>query len=316
MANLSKVIYICSAARCGSTVTDMFLGGHPAAASLGELNFLGKALALNEDCSCGTSLSACEEWQKVFRAIASERGFSPVDDPYRLRLWDARSRVLIDHAYQTPAYHAAFYFRRAWLGVRESLPAVFQKLVPIPPVLSRALANKMDLYRIIAENWGKSHVIDSSKNPWEAMELARRWPDRVKVVLVTRNGRGVYLSRRNSGFSRRVSVAEWMNYYRRAVPVLDRNLTSSQMLRMSYEDFARDPEAAGRRLCEFVGLEFEPAMLALNAAGRHMANGNDTRFSPGKGIRLDERWKSELVGDELAYFNAHGAVVNRLLGYE
>jgi hypothetical protein len=294
----------------------MFLGGHAQAASLGELNFLGKALSLREACSCGTALSECNEWRKVFDSVRSDKGFSPVDDPYRLRLWDARSRVLIDTSHQTPLFHAAFYFRRAWLGVRESLPHVAQKFVPIPPVLRRALANKMYLYQTIGEQWRKTHVIDSSKNPWEAMELARRWPDRVKVVLVTRNGRGVYLSRRGSGFSRRVSVSEWMNYYRRALPVLERNVSTEQLHRMSYEDFARDPEAAGRALCDFVGLDFDPTMLSLSAAGRHMANGNDTRFNPQKGIRLDERWRTELTGEELEYFNTHGAAINRMLGYE
>ena len=45
-----RVLYICSAARCGSTLTDMFIGGHSQATSLGEINFLGRAIGLNEEC--------------------------------------------------------------------------------------------------------------------------------------------------------------------------------------------------------------------------------------------------------------------------
>lgn len=39
----STVIYVCAAAHSGSTLSDMFLGGHSQIASLGELSFLGKA---------------------------------------------------------------------------------------------------------------------------------------------------------------------------------------------------------------------------------------------------------------------------------
>jgi hypothetical protein len=36
------VIYVCAAARSGSTLSDMFLGGHSRISSLGELSFRGK----------------------------------------------------------------------------------------------------------------------------------------------------------------------------------------------------------------------------------------------------------------------------------
>ena len=52
------VLYICSAARSGSTLTDMFIGGHSQTASLGEINLLGNAISLNAECSCGDKLSA------------------------------------------------------------------------------------------------------------------------------------------------------------------------------------------------------------------------------------------------------------------
>ena len=57
------VLYICSAARSGSTLTDMFIGGHSQTASLGEINLLVNAISLNADCSCGDKLSACMQWE-------------------------------------------------------------------------------------------------------------------------------------------------------------------------------------------------------------------------------------------------------------
>jgi hypothetical protein len=293
----------------------MFLGGHPQIASLGELNFLGKAVKLGELCSCGSTVSACQAWEKIYREIQRETGIYFPDTPYSYKLWDARSRVIIDHDYQNKLFHARFLFRRAWMGVRALLPSPFDRIVPIPPAYHSAIKNKMRIFRIISKIWGKRVVVDSSKNPWEAVELARRFPGQVKVLLVTRDGRGVYLSRRGSGFGREASVLEWSKYYQNAAPMLREKINSENLMQLRYEDFASDPESMGRKICGFIGLDYDPAMLDFSSGERHMANGNDTRFKSNKGIRLDERWRSELVGEELAYFERHGGSVNHMLGY-
>lgn len=309
------ILYICSAARCGSTITDMFLGGHSGVASLGEINFLGKAIKLGEACSCGDPVATCATWQRVYDALLQKTGTDVRNTPYAYRLWDARARVVIDHEHENTLFHARFLMRRAWLGVRDLLPPAMRSVVPIPPAYEKALHNKMQLFQLLADTWDKRVIVDSSKNPWEAIELVSRWPEQVKVILVTRDGRGVYLSRRSSGFDRGVSVREWMKYYRRAAPMLIKRLPQANLLQMRYEDFASDPEKMGRKLCEFAGIDYEPSMLVLDQGERHMANGNDTRFSPQKGIRLDERWREGLKGEELAYFELHGGPVNRMLGY-
>lgn len=313
--NQPKVLYICSAARCGSTIADMFLGSHSQVASLGEVNFLGKAIKRGEACTCGEPVVTCPAWQRIYDAIRNETGVNLPDEPYKHRLWDALARVAIDSTHQNALFYGQVYFRRIWLTMREALPIDVRLNFPIPPSYEVALHNKRKLYELLAKIWGKSVIVDSSKNPWEAVELATRWPEEIKVVLMTRDGRGVYLSRRSSGFSRRVSVLGWIKYYRRAAPMLLKRLPPSNLLQMRYEDLATNPEGLGRKLCEFVSLDYETSMLAMNKAERHMVNGNDTRFAPSKEIRLDERWRRQLVGDELAYFERHGGALNRVLGY-
>ncbi len=205
--------------------------------------------------------------------------------------------------------------RVAWLALRARLPGVAGHRWPLPPSLDLALDNKLALYKQLATTWGRSVLIDSSKNAWEAIELAKRAPDRVLVLLLMRDGRGVYFSRRRSGFSQRESLRGWKSYYRRFVPLLDCELPASQRLVVRYEDFARDPASVGRVVCERLGLTFDPAMLGLEAGARHMVNGNDTRFAPARGIRLDERWRTELEAAERAYFEQHAGDLNRRLGY-
>jgi hypothetical protein len=110
-------------------------------------------------------------------------------------------------------------------------------------------------------------------------------------------------------------VNGWLNYYRRALPLLESHIDPSSLLKIRYEDLASDPEKTGRDLCDFSGISFESQMLDLSSATRHLVNGNNTRFSPGKGIRLDERWRTELHGIELDFFERMGGDMNRRLGY-
>jgi hypothetical protein len=312
-----RALYICSASRSGSTLTDMLLGGHPDVASLGEVNFLGKAIALGEGCSCNEKVCDCPAWSMVYERIREGQGIDMLANPYAFRLWDARAVNKIDPTHQTRSRLLGILARKVWLETRERLPQELRRNVPLPGRLEKALSNKSVLYQTILDTWSKSLVVDSSKNAWEVVELYRRWPDRVKVVLLSRDGRGVYLSRRKGGRDPHASVRGWVHYYRRALPLLEASLPSDALYRLRYEDLAADPEHTMRALCDFAGLPYAAEMLDLPHAVRHMVNGNDTRFAPQKGIRLDERWRNELTSEDLGYFTRHGgAAMNRRLGYE
>lgn len=308
-----KVLYVCSAARCGSTLTDMFLGGHPQATSLGEVNFLAKAIRVGERCSCGALVRDCPDWQAVFKRLAPW-GFDP-QQPYRFRLWDAVAWTYVDQAHQTRGFLAGVRMRKSWMALRDLLPEGVRSHCPVPPAYEQALVNKMRLYEAVAAAWDKEVVIDSSKNVREAVELYRRDPDTVRILLVTRDGRGVYLSRRSSGRDREESVRGWLSYYGRALALLEKHVPAEARMQLKYEDIASAPRRAGETLCDFVGLRFQESMLQLDGAVRHMVNGNATRFAPGKGIKLDERWRQDLQPAELSYFDGRGGRMNAALGY-
>lgn len=293
----------------------MLLGGHPRAASLGELNFIGKAIAIGELCSCGAKVSECPEWGKVFMAIRARRGVDFLESPYAYRLWDARGAVMKDCNHQTRAFMAAVKLRGAYYDTCNLLPTPLRNLLPLPPSYIEAIQNKIQLYDTILNAWGKSVVVDSSKNIREAIELYKAAPDRVRIVLLTRDGRGVYLSERTSGFSQAQSLATWKRYYRRALWLVEQNLPTQAVIRLKYEELAANPAAAARALCSHLRLDFLPQMLELGVHTRHLVNGNDTRFRAGSAIRLDERWRRDLSGEDLAYFSAHDDGLNQRLGY-
>jgi hypothetical protein len=117
-----------------------------------------------------------------------------------------------------------------------------------------------------------------------------------------------------------------------------------------YEQLATDPEATLRDLCQAVGIDFEPQMLAYWEHDHHHVMGNggtrslifrhrmeqaeqkdqrlERRMVQAKqhyahqyydrsdiGIRLDERWKRELSPEQLAAFQRIAGDTNAALDY-
>lgn len=311
-----RYCFICSAVRSGSTFCDLLLGGHSQTASLGEFSFMAQALALGEKCSCGSTVADCASWSKVFDRIQRERSIDLRATPYAMRQWDTKATVVIDREMQTPAYMCARKLRAAWMHFRFSQTSKVQRLLPLPTSLKAGIGNTFYLYDIVREEWGRKVVIDSSKNVHKALAMYQRNPDAVRIILQTRDGRGVYHSRRTSSFSRRDSLEGWRRYYQRALPLLQENVKPAHLIKLRYEDLTANTEQTLKQVCDLLSLPYEAGMLHYSAGTRHVVNGNTTRFSRDRGIRLDERWKTELVGDELAYFMRHGRDLNQSLGYE
>lgn len=307
--------FICSAARSGSTLLDMLIGGHPRAVSLGEFSFLGKALALNQECSCGDKLATCGAWTPIFERVRDERGVDLRKNPYALSQWDTRAATLIDKAQQTKLYLAGSKLRSFLCDARFALPPGHALRPPLSPRLSQGCDNTAYLFDTIASAWDKDVLVDSSKNIHKALAMYERTPRQTRIVFLTRDGRGVFYSRRSSGFSRERSVEAWRRYNERALRLLYRRVVPTQLLHLKYEELVGDVEGQMKRLCDFLELDFHPAMLDLGSGERHVFNGNDTRFSRDQGVRRDERWKTGLASDELAFFMRRASALNIRLGY-
>lgn len=308
--------FICSAARSGSTLLDMLIGGHPRAVSLGEFSFLGKALSLGQECSCGTQVADCPAWSPVIERIARERGVDLRRQPYALWQWDTRAGTLIDRHQQTRAYLFGSKIRSLVCDLRFGLPPGHGLRLPLPARLARGCDNTDYLFDAVAAQWDKDVLVDSSKNVHKALAHYERAPDRTRIIFLTRDGRGVFYSRRNSGFSRERSMQAWDRYNRRALRLLPARVKPEHLLQLKYEELVADVPGTLARICALLGLDNDPAMLDLNAGERHLFNGNDTRFARERGIRRDERWRTGLVDDELAYFLRHGSRLNARLGYQ
>jgi hypothetical protein len=106
---------------------------------------------------------------------------------------------------------------------------------------------------------GKRIIVE--KTPSSAMmwrKIKRAWPD-ARFIFLLRHPGAVTESwdRARPRRTRETVIAEVTRY----LTAVDRARSRNDGLTVRYEDVTADPEREMRRICEFLGIDFEPAML-------------------------------------------------------
>jgi len=319
---MQKFVYIVSSPHGGSTLLSHVLGKHPQALNLGEVSFVPKLLAMGELCSCGVELRKCESWGSIFANYASIVGYDLRHDPYEVNLGDApkdrRGAGLIDKGQQTRLRFLAMKVRGALdtISVLHAPQSLGLKNVALPSV-SRGVENTLALYETALLVSGKQIVVDASKMPRKAAHLYAARPEQVRIIHLTRDGRGVVASRRKY-MDVSHAAERWAHYHKLSLRLLQRWVPDKHRLRMSYEEFVTNSEGSLQSISEWLGVEYAQQCLVFdNAAKSHAAGGNPARFELDGGIRgVDERWRESLTEDELTAFEKVAGLQNRAFGYE
>jgi len=164
------------------------------------------------------------------------------------------------------------------------------------------------VFEVFAASEGKQGYGD--KTPGYVVqipELGDMFPE-ARFVHLIRDGRNVALSyiERPWGPS---TVGEAAMYWRSRVSrgrEAGKALGSGRYLEVSYEDLVNDPETVVRRICEFLSLEFEPAMLQYQeAAERFIASSHQPEAftalvrPPTSGLR---DWSTAMDPADIALF--------------
>ena len=155
----------------------------------------------------------------------------------------------------------------------------------------------------------------------EAQALGRP----VRVIQLTRDVRSWVHSESRRGVARHRrggtvgwrSMLRWWRINRRWEQRLNRS--GCVAFRLGYEELALAPEQALRKLCAWLEVDFDPAMLqpGLNS-NSHIVSGNRMRFDPGQSqaIRYDAAWlSSSALSLRLAPLIPSVAQLNRRLVY-
>lgn len=301
-------VFICSAGHSGSTLLDMMLGSHPQCESLGELVHLPMDMAMNRNCTCGEPMQACGLWPEVMRRM----GVDPALDPYALDLGYVMAKVGDKrrtsrmHHFMTRPKNALKYAELAygldWLSV-------------LTPRFTQGIVNALSIYDHVRDITHKGIIVDSSKHYLLAAGLYKSKPDSTRIVVLVRDGRGVFYSNLKRGFARRYSLNTWRNHYLRTLDVLDRHVPVDHRITVHYEDLVSNTRNTLERICTFLGIDFMESMLDFRSVVHHNVNGNDMKYSSGSELRLDQAWKSQLKADDSDYFEKHAGALNRRFGY-
>jgi len=309
-----KCVYICSAGHSGSTLLDLVLGSHSRIESLGEISFLPQNLAINLKCSCGKPVRECEVWKAIVARLSERSGTDLMQNPYALHMGNhLRAFVTIDRAFQTPLF---LMRRRLILGLNYLRYRFgWDFLAPLVRSTDHGIANNFAVYDAARAVMQVDTVVDSSKSYLKAVGLYRHDPQAVRVILLTRDGRGMLYSNMKRDRERAKSVTEWVHQYERALSLFGRHIDPAHLLQVKYEDLAADPPRELERICGFLGLPFEPGMLDFSSVPHHSTDGNDIRFLRTFEIRLDTKWQQGLSPEDLRYFERRAGALNRKLGY-
>lgn len=307
------VIYICSAGHSGSTLLDMLLGTHSSIFSLGEISHLPKNIALDTVCSCGKQIKNCVFWQLVANDIKQHKSIDILATPYNFDLGYFNAAVVIDKKTHTKFNRLIERFKQGtnYLDLRLSVE-VFDKLFQSR---RRATINNFLLYETVSRIGKCGFVVDSSKSYIKAVNLYKHDPKKVRIIVLSRDGRGVMQSNIKRGYDRGKSVREWKRFYTRAFPLLKRHIPDEHIFRVKYENLAMQPEVELKNLCNFIGVKFEPEMLNFLSKVHHITNGNDMRFSKSSEIRFDAEWHKNIKSTDAIYFEENAGDLNRDLGY-
>lgn len=222
-----------------------------------------------------------------------------------------------------PAAAAAF-LRRVWEHPRVRLWGIAESPPAVPLDLTHA-----DAYRFAVEAPFRAYARMNEKERWadktplylaHVDELAEVWTDARFVVLV-RDGRDVALSLLGVPFGPN-NVWAAAHFWARGIDlgVTAEKRHGARVLTIRYEDLVTDPATHVERLCAFLGLAFEPDMLAIEHTDSSKVlkdqAGWFTNVWAGINRSAVGKWKTEMSPRQQRVFDQVAGPQLERMGYE
>jgi hypothetical protein len=306
-----KVLFLAGKGRSGGSLLANLLGQLPGFFNVGELNRLWDGgLVNNYSCGCGAPVRECPTWQAILNEADALLGDSPL-----VPLADAR--IDRDQA-AVVRWPKLVRLLRARVDRRDRWRA-----------LDRYTTASAAVYRAITVVTGARVIVDSSRLPTEPIALGLVPDVDVRLGHVVRDPRAVVYSwKRKKAWTDR-DTGEHMPRFGATfttVSWLARNLVVEILCRrhpstiVQYDDLARDPGSAIRRLADLIGepagdLEFLTSDTAT-VVPTHSVGGNPDRMSSGAVvIKSDDEWRHALSGRDRTVATALAFPLLRRYGF-
>ncbi len=296
------LVYILAPSYSGSTLLTFLLAQHQDIATVGEL----KAGASRGDlrkyyCSCGTLQCDCKFWQKVTARMQESHSRFALDDfGTHLTLESRAGDKIVSSRVRGPLFEGIRNMLLCWPSFRGRLKEI--------------LGRNRQIIEIICDLQSGKYFLDGSKDPARLRFLQSTSCWEIKVIYLTRDGRGVTnSSMRHYDVSMETAALDWVHTHQECDRLVHR-IGGRSTTRIRYEDLVASPEATLAEIYSFLELEGSGLNRRYWEGEQHIM-GNQMRIAPKKEIALDESWRTVLTQDDLSIFHRIAGKTNRAYGY-
>lgn len=291
-------VYITTLPRSGSTMLGMMLGNHSRIFHIGESFYWNKLHPKDAKCSCGKK--NCEVLISIQNRIGNFPEIGAIYDTCSLidRIQEPKK---ICHSLSLPDNLKGKSVTSQELNCKLDESCV-------------GLEKLADIFRDVI---GDSIIVDNTKVIHIAEYLVQR--DSWKILLLTRDPRGLAYSNKQSGIRKKVprplqmKIPIYIDFANRALRL--RKLKN--VFCAKYEDVCQNPEEKLNEICNFIGIPFENQMLKFKTDRGHTLMGNRMRLDDNQQIQEDLSWVSGLNYEEknIIYRNSELTNLFKKLGY-
>lgn len=314
----AEYVYIAGRGRSGSTLLELLLGAHPEIVALGEIEKLSLQFARDGTsaypgrCSCGKPPLECPIWSTVADEIKRTFGVDLRRDPFAFRVSDVGWEE--DYGPRALRHWLLYTGSRAVRTLAHSGDPLRRSLSFVWPVHRRWVSNRLFVADIVRKASRARCTVDSSKDSLAMREIYDQGSVEVKIIALTRDVRATVWSELNSGATLESAARGWTKVNTRIFRLLE-SVPADHWIHLKYEDLCRDVAGTARRICGFLGYDYDPAMTGDNQAVRHTIGGNRIRFKPVGAIEEDLSWQGNLSPHDLARIEQVAGATARKLGY-
>lgn len=288
-----ELVFVTGASRSGTTMLARVLGNHSKIFALEELHFFGDLCPLS-DIDRRLEPSAVENLAAKLVARQSEG------------LWGAKRVARTNES-----------VRRICAEFAGQMPTPLQVFNAVCADAARAA--------------GKPIACEQTPRNIYYAEIALRALPNVKFVHLIRDPRAVAASQKNRWQMRKLGadhlprtelIRNWVNYHPITMAKLWRHATLAannlkdhpRVYLVKFEELVTEPNAILKKLCNFLGVEFEPTMSRVPTWG----SSNLRHDSPETGISTNvvNRWRDTLDKGEISLVERLAADLMAPLGYQ
>ena len=305
---MSRIIYIVSCQRSGSTLLDLMLSQHSKIQGVGEVAKLFRYARDNKLCTCGKTILACEFWSQVTERFKEKVNFKG-------------ESVFSEDRYDCLIKNKNYSFLKNNLEKVMLLKSNNKRVKQLWKTLFLDHVNAFKMcefwYDSILKTSGKAFLLDSSKDIRRMMVLSTLKESDLNIIYLIRDGRGVVNSlMKRWNLSVQAASKMWVQKNQEIQLALNSVAQKHPVQWLKYEALCADPSLAMRGIAEFLNTDYEEAMTRLNKNASHNIHGSPTRLDKSNNrVEQDLAWEKALTKKDLAIFYQIAGKLNKDLGY-